>query len=64
MQKLIAKFRQTQSAVDALKLCAYADKHPMAICSIASGSDRVLIHDLQAKRARALHAVWAAQARG
>lgn len=62
MNKLITKFRQTQSASDALKLCAYADKHPMAICGVASGSDRVLVNDLLAKRARALHAVYCAKA--
>lgn len=62
MQKLLTKFRQTWSAADALKLCAYYDKHPMAICRVASGSDRVLVNDLLAMRACALHAVYSKKA--
>jgi hypothetical protein len=57
MQKLLTKFRQTQSAKDALKLLAYLDKHPFAECVAPLGSDRALINDLRAKRARAIHAV-------
>lgn len=61
MQKLLAKFRQTQKGGDALRLLAYLDKHPMGICA-AVLSDRALIRDLQAKRARAIHAVACAKA--
>lgn len=60
MQKLLPKFRQSQSAADALKLLAYLDKHPFAEC--LSVGDSVLINDLRAKRARALHAVYCAKA--
>lgn len=68
MQKLLSKFHAAQSlssadaAKAALRLLTYVDRHPMAICSVANGSDRVLIRDLQAKRARALHAVHCAKA--
>jgi hypothetical protein len=62
MQKLLAKFRQTQSAANALRLLAYLDKHPFAECLSLDGADRVLIADLRAKRARAQHAVHCAKA--
>lgn len=67
MNKLLTKFRQSQSisqtdaAKAALRLLAYLDKHPMAVC-LAALPDVVLIRDLQAKRARALHAVYSAKA--
>jgi hypothetical protein len=57
MQKLTAKFHQTQSAKDALRLLTYLDKHPFAECIAPLGPDRLLIDDLRAKRARAIHAV-------
>jgi hypothetical protein len=62
MQKLLFKFRQAQTAANALRLLAYLDKHPFAECLSLEGSDRVLIADLRAKRARALHAVHCARA--
>jgi hypothetical protein len=62
MQTHLAKFRQTQTAANVLRLLAYLDKHPFAECMSLSVADRVLINDLRAKRARALHAVHCARA--
>jgi hypothetical protein len=62
MQKLLAKFRQTQTAANALRLLAYLDKHPFAEVVSLSVEDRVLVNDLREKRARALHAVHCARA--
>jgi hypothetical protein len=53
MQKLLAKFKQTKSAADALKLLAYLDKHPFAAC-LAHADDVVLIRRLRVLRACAL----------
>lgn len=67
MNKLLTKFRAAQSlsqaeaAKAALRLLSYLDKHPMAVC-LAALPDVILIRDLQAKRARALHAVYCAKA--
>jgi hypothetical protein len=55
MNKLLAKFRQTNSAKDALKLLAYLDKHPFAVCLIAATPDSVLIANLREMRSRAIH---------
>jgi hypothetical protein len=62
MQKLLAKFRQAQTAANALRLLAYLDKHPFAVCLVGGTADAVLINDLRAKRARALNAVYCARA--
>jgi hypothetical protein len=61
LQKHLAKFRQTQSAANALRLLAYLDKHPFGFV-LASIEDQVLIGTLREKRARALHAVHCARA--
>jgi hypothetical protein len=61
MQKHLAKFRQAQTAANALRLLAYLDAHPFAECICPVGADRVLIDDLRLKRARALHAVHCAR---
>jgi hypothetical protein len=62
MQKHLAKFRQAQTAANALRLLAYLDKHPFAECLHLSVEDRVLVATLREKRARALHAVHCARA--
>jgi hypothetical protein len=62
MRKLLFKFRHAQTAANALRLLAYLNKHPFAECMSLSVADRVLINDLRAKRARALHAVRCATA--
>jgi hypothetical protein len=61
MQKLLTKFRQTQSAKDALRLLAYLDKHPFGVV-LASVEDQVVVETLREKRARAIHAVHCARA--
>jgi hypothetical protein len=61
MQKLLTKFRQTNSAADALRLLRYLDKHPFAECLVAGTADAVLINALREKRARAIHAIHAAR---
>lgn len=62
MQKHLAKFRQAQTAANALRLLDYLDAHPFAECVGGSVADRVLIGTLREKRARALHAVHCAKA--
>jgi hypothetical protein len=62
MQKLLAKFRQSPTAANALRLLAYLDKHPFAELITAGTADAVLIGTLREKRARALHAVHCARA--
>lgn len=53
MQKLLAKFKQTRTAADALRLLAYLDKHPMAmVCGVAV-DDVALINKLTEVRERA-----------
>lgn len=61
MKKLLAKFRQTQSAADALKLLAYVDRHPVGFFALTF-EDQDIVNDLSAKRARAIHAVSCAKA--
>jgi hypothetical protein len=56
MQKLLTKFRHTQSAKDALKLLAYLDKHPFGVV-LASIKDQAVVETLREKRARAIDAL-------
>jgi hypothetical protein len=61
MQKHLAKFRQAQTAANALRLLAYLDEHPFSFLMLPV-EDRVLIGTLREKRARALHAIRSARA--
>jgi hypothetical protein len=62
MQKLLAKFRQDETAANALRLLAYLDKHPFAELIAAGTSHAVMIDALRTKRARAIYAVHCARA--
>lgn len=67
MQKLLAKFYAAKSMPEtaraALRLLAYLDKHPFAICiGGLSLADSVTINRLREQRARAIHAVYCAKA--
>lgn len=56
MQKHLAKFRQAQTAANALRLLAYLDKHPFGVV-LASVEDQALIETLRIKRSNAIRAL-------
>jgi hypothetical protein len=53
LEKLLAKFRKTGTAKDALRLLTYLDRHPFAVC-LSSQEDGEIVKRLRQVRERAL----------